>query len=38
MFPTYESPKRQESNRWLPAHGWLAFILLIILLGLSLAG
>ena len=37
MFP-YQTPSRQDSNRWLPAHGWVAFALLMILLGLSLAG
>ena len=36
MFP-YHSSTRHESGNWTPAYGWVAFALLIILLGLSLA-
>ena len=36
MFP-YQSSSRQDSSGWLPAYGWVAFALLILLLGLSFA-
>ena len=35
MFP-YQT-NRQDSGRWLPAQAWIAFALLMILLGLSFA-
>lgn len=34
MFPYQKS--RQEPDRWVPIQGWLAFALLMILLGLSM--
>lgn len=37
MFP-YQPMNRQELGRWLRPHGWVALALLMILLGLSLAG
>lgn len=36
MFP-YQT-NRQVSGQWLPTHGWVSFVLLLILLGLSFAG
>jgi hypothetical protein len=36
MFP-YQPMTRQENGGWLPLHGWVAFVLLLVLLGLSFA-
>lgn len=36
MFP-YQT-NRKESGHWLPAQAWIAFALLLVLLGLSFGG